>query len=259
MLQSLNITWVDLIDILIVGFLIYKCIMLFKGTAAMGIIYGIILLIVVWIVVSALDMELLSTILDKVFGVGFIALIVIFQQEIRRFLIRLGNGATGSGNKLFQRIFHSGARQNVSSQVLEELTSACQHMSETKTGALIVMSHEQSLSSIIETGDEIDALVNRRLIENIFFKNTPLHDGAMVMTKDKLVAARCTLPITQRQDIPPRYGMRHRAAVGVSEETDATVIVVSEETGEITFISKGEMKTTGSIQELRMLIENSYK
>ena len=142
---------------------------------------------------------------------------------------------------------------------LEELTAACRKMSETKTGALIVLRHGSALGDILETGDEIDARISRRLIENIFFKNSPLHDGAMILSENRILAARCTLPITQRQDIPPHYGMRHRAAIGMSEVSDASIIVVSEETGGISFVSGGQIKTVESITELRLAIENSYK
>ena len=132
-------------------------------------------------------------------------------------------------------------------------------MGETKTGALIVMGHSSSMEQIIETGDTIDAKINRRLIENIFFKNSPLHDGAMVIVDNRIVAARCTLPITENPNIPANFGMRHRAAVGVTEQTDATVIVVSEETGNISFVKDGEIKRIASITELRLAIEASYK
>ena len=132
-------------------------------------------------------------------------------------------------------------------------------MSETNTGALIVLRHNHMLESFIETGDEIHALINRRLIENIFYKNTPLHDGAMIITKDSIIAARCTLPISDNPNIPPKYGMRHKAALGITEVSDASAIVVSEETGEISFAEAGKMRTMGSITELRLAIENSYK
>ena len=131
-------------------------------------------------------------------------------------------------------------------------------MSETQTGALIVMTHRSPLESVTETGDRIDAVINRRLIENLFFKNSPLHDGAVVMDTTRIIAARCTLPISDNQNIPPQYGMRHRAAVGITEQTDATAIVVSEETGGIAFVKDGEIKTINSITELRLAIENSY-
>ena len=142
---------------------------------------------------------------------------------------------------------------------LDEITAACQKMSETKTGALIVIAHSSSLGDVIESGDIIDARISRRLIENLFFKNSPLHDGAMVIADDRIVAARCTLPISENPNIPAHYGMRHRAATGLSEETDACVIVVSEETGNISFVKDGTIKTMGSNAELRLAIENSYK
>ena len=142
---------------------------------------------------------------------------------------------------------------------LDEITEACRKMSETKTGALIVIAHSSSMDFVIETGDTIDARINRRLIENLFFKNSPLHDGAMVIADDRIVAARCTLPISENPNIPAHYGMRHRAATGLSEETDACVIVVSEETGNISFVQDGHIKTMGSISELRIAIESSYR
>ena len=142
---------------------------------------------------------------------------------------------------------------------LEELTAACRKMSETRTGALVVLRHGSALVDIIDSGDEVDARISRRLIENIFFKNSPLHDGAMVLSENRIIAARCTLPITQRQDVPAHYGMRHRAAIGMSEVSDASIVVVSEETGDISFVSEGNIRTMGSITELRLAIESSYK
>ena len=150
-------------------------------------------------------------------------------------------------------------RHRMPARELEELTAACRKMGETRTGALIVIRHGSGLGDILDTGDEIDARINRRLIENIFFKNSPLHDGAMVIGDNRILAARCTLPITGRQDIPAHYGMRHRAAIGMSEVSDASVIVVSEETGDISFVTDGIIKTMGSITELRLAIEDSYK
>ena len=132
-------------------------------------------------------------------------------------------------------------------------------MSETKTGALIVLQHSSSLEFVTETGDIIDSTVNSRLIQNIFYKNTPLHDGAMVIAHDRIVAARCTLPIMENPNIPPQFGLRHRAAVSITQDTDAQAIVVSEETGKISYVSKGEMRVIPSISELKLTIENSYK
>ncbi len=258
MLDFINIHLIDIIDIILVGLLIYQIYKLIRGTAAMSIFIGIIILYFVWLVVKTLHMELISAILGQVLGVGVLALIIIFQQEIRRFLLHLGNNSIHrNSNFLTRKLFGSKPRE-VPLTTLDELTQAVRKMSETKTGALIVMTHKSSLEGIVETGDRIDAIINRRLVENLFFKNSPLHDGALIMDTTKLIAARCTLPISENPDIPPQYGMRHRAAVGVTEETDATAIVVSEETGGISFVKDGEIRTISSITELRLAIEDSY-
>jgi len=173
--------------------------------------------------------------------------------------LKLGTSYLDSRNKLkiINRLLGTKS-ERASLILLDEVTNACRRMSQNRTGALIVLAKSSTLEFVIETGDRIDALINRRLIENIFFKNSPLHDGAIVIGKDKIIAARCTLPISENPNIPASYGMRHRAAVGISEATDADVIVVSEENGEISFISNGEIKKINSINELRLAIENSY-
>lgn len=261
MLDFIHISFIDILDILLVAFLIFEIFRFIKGTSAMGIFVGVLTLYLVWVVVRALGMSLLSAIMGQVLGVGVIAIIVIFQPEIRRFLFHFGTkyvSNNGKGGKLLS-FFNRSRGQQISLEALEEITGACRRMSETKTGALIVFKHVSSLETFIETGDVINANVSRRLIENIFFKNSPLHDGAMVMTPDKIIAARCTLPITENPNIPARYGMRHRAALGITEATDAEVVVVSEETGEISYVANGQLRTMSSITELRLAIENSYR
>ena len=259
MFDFIDISLIDVIDVLMVGLLIYWLIRVVRGTSAVNIFLGILLLYVIWIASRALGMKLLSFILGQVLGVGVVALLVIFQPEIRRFLLRISSGTTTAQKGIFRKMFRHTKMGGMQSHELEELTAACRKMAETKTGALIALQHTSALGEFIDTGDEIDARINRRLIENIFFKNTPLHDGAMILSSDRILAARCTLPITQRQDIPPHYGMRHRAAIGLSEVCDASVIVVSEETGDISFVSDGRIKTMESITELRLAIEDSYK
>ena len=247
MLNFLNISFIDVLDILLVALLIFEIIRLFRKTSAMGIFVVVLLMYVAWIVVRALDMKLLSFILGQMLRVGVVALLIIFQPEIRRFLLDLGSRLTlksGSSTWLSRLFKHTNDAAAITPKVLDELTAACRKMSETKTGALIVLRHNQMLESFIETGDEIHALINRRLIENIFYKNTPLHDGAMIITKDSIIAARCTLPISDNPN---------------TEVSDASAIVVSEETGEISFAEAGRMRTMGSITELRLAIENSYK
>lgn len=263
MFDFLNITIADILDILLVAVLIYEIYRLIRGTTAINIFIGIVLLYVVWAVVEALNMTLLSTIMEQVLGVGLIALIVIFQPEIRRFLIRMGSeifSARKRGSGKIRSFFRKyKENSSMDSAALDEITLACSQMSQTKTGALIVLQHVSALNSFIETGDTINGTISCRLLESIFFKNSPLHDGAVILSSDRVIAARCTLPISDSQDIPPRYGMRHRAAVGITEATDAHAIVVSEETGEISYVTDGVIKTMGSITELRLAIEKSFE
>lgn len=261
MFDFIDIKIIDILDILLVTFLIYQLFKLMRGTNAINIFFGIIFLYLLWFLVKSFNMNLLSAILGQVLGVGVIALVVIFQQEIRRFLLHLGSQYVANSKAgRISRLLIGGTKENeMDSSKVDEITQACSHMSETKTGALIVISHKSSLEFIIQTGDRIDANINRRLIRNIFFKNSPLHDGAMVISSERIIAARCTLPIVENPNLPPQYGMRHRAAVSISSETDADAVVVSEETGNISFVSEGVIRTMGSISELKLAIENSYK
>ncbi|MBR2947322.1 MAG: diadenylate cyclase [Bacteroidales bacterium] len=260
MFDFIKISVVDILDIILVGILIFQLLKLAKGTSVFNIFLGILLIYLTWIVVSALNMKLLSSILGQVLGVGVIALIVIFQTEIRRFLLHIGGRylERTNGNFLTRWLFGK-AENEMRITSIDEIAGACKTMSESKTGALIVIQHNASLDFVTQTGDMLDASINRRLIENIFFKNSPLHDGAMVISRDRIVAARCTLPIVKNPNIPPQYGMRHKAAVSISQDTDADAIVVSEETGKISYVSAGELKTITSISELKLSIENSFR
>lgn len=259
MFDFIHITFIDILDIVLVGLLIFEIIRFFRKTSVMGVFLGILAIYVTWLIVRALNMKLLSFILGQILGVGVIALIILFQPEIRRFLFSLGNRIKSAPRRSFFARLISGQQTGMNPENLGELTAAVRKMSETKTGALIVLQHGSSLSRYIETGDTLNAGINRRLIENIFFKNTPLHDGAVIMGPATLIAARCTLPISENPDIPPQYGMRHKAAVGISEVTDASVIVVSEETGEISFVEHGVMQNNIGLPALHLAIENSYK
>ena len=260
MLDFIKIGFIDILDIFLVGLLIYQAYKLIKGTAAMNIFTGVLVFYFIWIIVKALHMDLLGEIMGQIIGVGGIALVILFQQEIRRFLLRIGTRYIDSRKQMrLVRAFMGKQKRAISLETLEEITLACKRMAETKTGALIVLAHSSALEVVAETGDRIDALVNRRLIETIFFKNTPLHDGAMLIFGEKIIAARCTLPISESPSIPAHYGMRHRAAIGITEQSDASVIVVSEQRGEISFVTNGEIKSMNSINELRLAIENSYK
>ena len=246
----------DLLDILLVATMLYYLFRTMKDSGTLNIFVGVLAFVLAWVVMYKIfDMRLIGTIMDKFIDIGLLILVILFQDQIKRFLIELGSQ---KGWGFIANIFKHKSTADEEKKWIMPVVYACMNMSKTKTGALIVMSHNSTLANITETGDIIDAVINRRLIENLFFKNSPLHDGALVMNPYKLVAARCTLPISENPNIPPRYGMRHRAAVGITEQTDATAIVVSEETGEIAFVKEGEIKTINSITELRLAIENSY-
>lgn len=229
----------DVIDILLVAGILYETYRLLRRTGATNLFWGILAFIVVWFLVTfVFQLDLTGALFDRIISVGAIALIVIFQEEIRMFFYRIGSRF--SSWKLFSPRTPEG--EGVSRQQILEITQACRHMASTKTGALIVLAGAGSLKEIVDTGERLDAKVSARLIENIFFKNTPLHDGALVIRNDKLLAAACILPVSKNQDIPLHYGLRHRAALGLTEKTDATCIVVSEETGHISVAEAGQIR-----------------
>ena len=225
-----------------------------KGTVAINIFFGIVAMFLIWKLVAALQMELLSEILGAFISVGLVALIIIFQPEIRQFLLALGTpnflNKYGKKFKFLNIIFKEKFDFDI-----DPIIVACQHMSEHKTGALIVITRQNELSQFVSTGQVIDAGISSYIIENIFFKNSPLHDGAMIITGKKIKAAGCIMPVT-KQHISARAGLRHRAAIGISEVSDCIAIIVSEETGNISYSIKGEMKYHISAQRLQtMLIE----
>ena len=249
----LQLSLVDLLDILMVALIIYFLIRLIRNSSAMNIFLALIFLLIVQVVVTALGMKMMSVIMNTLLDVGVLAIIVIFQPEIRHLLNRIGSrsGFTRRSGEIFNRIL--GIKDEpMGNAAVQEITEACRRMSSEKTGALIVIPHKTNLDHIIETGDRIDADINRRLIMNLFFKNSPLHDGAMIIGGNRIIAARCTLPITDRTDIPAHFGMRHKAAIGISEESDADVIVVSEETGDISFVNTGTVTPIQNINELKL-------
>ncbi len=256
----LEMSLADILDIVLLGLIIFFMFKWIRGTSAMSIFIAIISLYLIRVLVGAFNMRLMTAIMDMVLDVGVLALIVIFQPEIRRFLIRLGNRYMSSkgGRKFLNRILGKNTASNMSvSEEVNDLAEACRRMSEEKTGALIVLAHSSPLDDIISTGDKIDASIHRRLIMNLFFKNSPLHDGALVIAGGRIVAARCTLPITEKTNIPANYGMRHKAAIGITETTDADAVVVSEETGRISFVKGGVVTPIHNINELKLLLNTS--
>ena len=255
MFSFIHITLVDVFDIFLVALLFYQIYMMIRGTAAINIFIGIFLLYVIWLVVRALNMEMLSTILGQIIGVGALALIIVFQQEVRKFLLYIGTRYLSNKNFSIDRFFSSKTGNKALLVGIDALVRACRNMADAKTGALIVLGRRSSLQLYVDTGDYIDATIDSRLIETIFFKNTPMHDGAMIIVNGRIVAARCVLPTTEKLEVPAHFGMRHRAAMGITEYTDSVVIIVSEETGRISVAEHGEIKSGLSAIELRQTLE----
>ena len=251
----LQFGWADVLDVAMVALLIFFLLRSIRGdSTVVNIVLVLTLLVVAQAIASALNMRMMTVLLNAILDVGVLAIIIIFQPEIRHLLNRFAmqTGISKRTGDLFNRLLGI-KEEKLGSRSVEELAEAVRAMSAEKTGALIVIQHKSSMDEFMDTGDRFDAEVNRRLIQNIFFKNSPLHDGAMIIVGNRIAAARCQLPMTIRSDIPASFGMRHRAAIGLSEDTDADVIVVSEETGEIRFVRNGEAKEV-SMQELRQLL-----
>lgn len=246
----ISISIIDVVDILLVAFLLYRLYSMIRGTAAMTIFLGVSVLYVVWLVVRALNMELTSTIIGQVMGAGIIALLIVFQQEVRRFLLYMGSQYKLHRTVALRR-FLAPRRSGLSKSVLIELVVAAQQMGAIKQGALIALERRSDLSAVLETGVPIDAAVQARLLENIFFKNSPLHDGAAIIRHERIAAAQCILPVSNSPSIPPRLGLRHRAAIGLTEESDALVIVVSEETGSVSLVDAGDILEDLDAEALR--------
>ena len=247
----IQIRVIDIIDITLVAALLYGLYSLLKGTTATSIFLGVVSIWLIWQVVKALQMELLSSILGAFVSVGFIALIIIFQPEIRRFLFTIGTQARKS--KLTRK-FHLFKVSGSIILNVDAITRACQNMSDIKQGALIIITKQNKLDDISLTGVDINADISNALIENIFFKNSPLHDGAMIISNNRIRSARCILPVTNKTDIPGHYGLRHRAAIGITEDNDCFVLVVSEETGTISMVKNTVIRSLKR-EEVKAAIE----
>ncbi|MGL4363828.1 MAG: diadenylate cyclase CdaA [Bacteroidales bacterium] len=251
-----EIRFLDILDIILVATLFYQIYKLIRGTVAINIFLGIFFLYVLWLIVKALNMELLGAILGQVLGVGVLALFIVFQQEIRKFLLYIGTQY--SHRKFSLSHFFLRKRESLAKIIdIGAIIKAVRNMSDNKTGALIVIERSTSLSSYADTGDKLNAQLSNRLLENIFFKNSPLHDGAVIIVKNKIYAARCVLPSSDNTKLPAHYGMRHRAALGISENSDAVVVVVSEETGKISFVAQGVIQASISSLELKRILEQT--
>lgn len=252
----LSFTLVDLLDIVMVATIIFLLFRSIRGDSSiLNMVLVLVVLVIAQAVVSALNMRMMTALLNALLDVGVLAIIILFQPEIRHMLNRMAvqSGLARRSGQFFNRIMGIKEEQ-MGSRSAEELGEAVRAMSAEKTGALIVLQHKSSMEKYMSSGDMFEADINRRLIMNIFFKNSPLHDGAMIIVGDHIAAARCQLPMTNRTDIPAHYGMRHRAAIGLTEDTDADVIVVSEETGHVSFVRAGEIQMVKDMKELRQLL-----
>lgn len=253
----IHIRFLDVIDIILVAIFLYQIYMLIRGTVAFNIFLGIAIILVFWWAVKALKMELLSSIMDKVIGVGVIALIIVFQQEIRRFLIYIGSRYIDGNRISFEKFLH--VRFDVKHQIkYKSVLKAVMQMAQDRTGALIVIRRKSNLDMYIETGDLLNAETSSRLILSIFHRKSPLHDGAVIIDGEKIKAARVILPVTEKIDLPPEYGLRHRAAIGISEVTDSFVLVVSEETGQISLADNGILQKNIPTKTLMLKLEEEF-
>ena len=258
MLDFLDFSFLDVLDILLVAILIYYIYKLLKGTVAINIFVGIALIFLIWKMTQILKMEMLSNILGYLLSGGVIALIIVFQQEIRKFLLMIGTTNVASRRNFLKQI------NFLKSEIISEtdtdlILEACRKLSTTKTGALLVMERTNSLDFVINTGDPMNAQVNIAILESIFYKNSPLHDGATIIRDNYVVATRVILPVSNDSKIPSRFGLRHRAAIGIAEKTDAVCLLVSEETGEISYIKDGNFELFADYSELQEKLRNDIQ
>jgi diadenylate cyclase len=232
---------IDLIDIFLAAILIYQVYRLVKGTVAINIFIGVTVIYLVWKVVEAMHMRLLSEILGQFIGLGVLALIIVFQQEIRKFLLMIGASGVKGRKNIFRQL--SGIKARAAENVdVETIVNACRNLSHDKLGALIVITRNSQLGFFEQTGDRLNAVLSSRLLESVFQKNAPMHDGAVIITGNEILAARCVLPVSDNRELPSNLGMRHRSALGITEQTDALAVVVSEENGKLSYAKEGALQ-----------------
>jgi uncharacterized protein (TIGR00159 family) len=248
----LEVSWVDLIDISLVSILLYQVYKLIKGSIAVNIFLGLLALYLVYLIVRAAQMELLATILGQFMGVGVIAMIVLFQPEIRKFLLVIGRSTEFREN--FLKTLANWRNEYHDDFDVQQIIDACKTLKATKTGALIVFSRDTELKFYAQTGEPLDAEVNKRLLLTIFNKTAPLHDGAVIIHKGRIKAARCVLPVSEQDNLPAHFGLRHRSAIGMSESTDTLVMAISEETGRLILARNGKYMRSLKLKEVEQRI-----
>lgn len=252
---------IDAIDIFLVAVMLYQLYKMVKGTAAVNIFIGLASIYIFWIIVRAFEFDMLGSILGKFINVGVIAIMVVFQQEIRKFLLYIGSNDFLKNNN-WRNVFSFAKRVSTATAFdldVDAVVNACFSMSDSRTGALIIISRKSDLKFYVNTGEVVDSALTDKMLENIFYKNSPMHDGAVIIKDNRIVAARCVLPVTEKENFPSHFGMRHRAAVGITETTDALAISVSEQTGAVSLTEKGEINTNLTRDKLRYLIEKNIK
>ncbi|WP_226388908.1 diadenylate cyclase CdaA [Penaeicola halotolerans] len=253
----LDVGLIDIFDIVLVSFLMYQVYKLMKGSVAIKIFLGFLSLYLISLVVNAAQMQLLGGILGQFMGVGVIAVIILFQQEIRKFLLLLGKTSIFSKENIFQELIFWRKREGLYAFNITPVIEAAKNLGATNTGALIVFSRNSELKFYAESGDLIDALVSKRILLSIFNKYSPLHDGGVIIYNGRIKAARCILPVSEKDNLPAQFGLRHRAAIGMSEATDTLVLIISEETGQLSLARNGRIMHNLSTSELRDKI-NEY-
>ena len=254
-MDFLKIGIIEIIDIALVAILIYQLYKLVKGTVAINIFIGLAAIYLLWKLVSAIHFQLLSEILGQFIGVGVIILAIVFQQELRRFLIMIGKGKIIKNKGLLKFNFVVDADNNLN---ISAIVNACQDMSSTKTGAIMILTQIDDLAVFAESGVEMNASISEPMIKSIFYKNSPLHDGAVIIRENKIISARSVLPVSNSNEIPGYLGMRHRAAIGITEESDAIAIIVSEETGEVSYAKEGEFFNKITIKQLEIFLNKIF-
>lgn len=240
---------IDFVDVFLVAILLFYIYKLVRGTVAINIFIGILVIYLVWVVTDYLNMHLLYRIVDGFMKVGIIALIVVFQPEIRKFLLMVGSTNLSGKRRIFKNFKFLNSDTETTNDI-ETIVNACIKMGTTNTGALIVIERNNSLDFLTNTGDKMNITVSQPILESIFFKNSPLHDGAAIIENNVVKATRVILPVNNDANIPKRFGLRHRAALGITEKTDALALIVSEETGTISYVKNAEFVMYKTKEEL---------
>lgn len=249
-LDFLEITFTDIIDIILVTVLLFYLYKLLRGTVAINIFIGIVIIYLIWKLTDVLNMNVLSNLLGKFISVGFFALIVVFQQEIRKFLLLLGSTNFATKKNILKYFKFLNNTDEIISLDIKTLILSCEKMSSEKTGAIIVIERENNLEFLKNTGDKTKIRLTSQILETIFFKNSPLHDGAVIIKDNSVIATRIVLPVSESESIPKNFGLRHKAGIGISEKTDSIVLVISEQTGKVSYIKDGEFENFTSFKKL---------